>query len=215
METEIEPSKELAYFSGVICGDGYVAKNSSIVEIKDDNKLFFEKVYIPVVKNLFNVTPKVIKENSCNNGYRCYMASKSVSEFLKMTNIISPKTFTVKTPDWIINGSNYFKLSFLRGLFDTDGYLDIRRNKGILNYPTIAFASRSCNLADEVRKIMRSSGLNAKLCIYNSKDKPMYMVRIYGFKEFEKYMKLIGFANPKILRKINKLLSSGLKRAVN
>ena len=45
--------------------------------------------------------------------------------------------------------------------------------------------------------------MSPKLTVYKKRGKPAYLLRLYGFKEFNKYMKTISFSNPDKLKKAN------------
>ena len=203
----------MAYFVGIICGDGYVSRNNSLIEVKDEYFDFLLDVYIPVVKKLFNITPNLIPESNNLNAYRCFFNSTYASGLLKKWSIVSPKTFTVCMPEWIKTNYLNVKINFVRGAMDADGDLSIKKNKDILNYPTIKFSSRSKKFAEDIQSTLLELGINAKLTSSINNNKPLYQVRIYGFRQFKKFMEKIGFKHPYKLRKAIKLLKCGIVRA--
>lgn len=202
----------MAYFVGIICGDGYVVSKSSLIEIKDEYFDFLIDVYIPMIKRLFNKTPTLTPETN-KNAYRCFFCSSYASNLLKSWNIVSPKTFTVCMPNWIRLSSLNIKTNFVRGAMDSDGNVNFSKNKSILNYPTVAFDSRSKKFAEDIQDVFSEVGINSKLTFYTKRDRPMYQVRLFGFVELQKFMKNIGFKSHYKFRKAMKLLKYGVIRA--
>ena len=202
---------DFAYFLGVMAGDGYVSPGG-LIDIKSDNREFLV-VYSKIVKNIIDKEPK-IRHETCKKSsyYRAHFYSKEFANTLKSFGLQSPKTFTVSMPIVIKQGELKYKLDFIRGVFDTDGCIYTRVDKKVLNYPNLTLSSRSENLVDDVYKVLYKLGFNAKITRFIDKNKPRYMLRMYGFEELYKYMEAIGFYNPPKLEKANKVLKNGIIR---
>ena len=205
--------EDLAYFVGIICGDGYVSQKNFVIEIKDDRPDFLKNVYSPLIERLFSKRPRVVRDSDGQNTFRCYFWSKEASKLLKEWGIVSPKSFTVCAPLWIKNGNKIIKVNFLRGVMDTDGSIYEKKNRNITNYPTIALIVRSKGLAEDVYNIFIELGFNVKMGVFSQRGKPMFMVRLYGFAQLKGYMDRIGFNHPNKVSKATSILKSGIIRA--
>lgn len=85
------------------------------------------------------------------------------------------KTYTVRIPDYIKKSSKKVKLSFLRGLFDTDGCLRFDKNHTkIYYYPKIEFDLASPMLIYDLSYMLTELGFlnhtwkcknSTKLCV--------------------------------------------------
>ena len=204
---------DAAYFAGVICGDGYVSANGSRVEVKDEYKEFLLDVYTPLVIKLFNKFPFTIPESNEAHAYRCYFNSMEVVSLLKSWNIVSPKTFTVCMPSWIREKGIKTKINFVCGAFDADGHINTKKNKGITNYPTIVFQTRSRKFAEDVYNVLREIGLHAKFSSFYKNGKIMFVVRLYGFDQLKGFMNKVKFKHPFKYKKAMKILQEGIRRA--
>ena len=92
---------------------------------------------------------------------------------------------------------------FVRGLADTDGSVIFsKQHRSISYYPRIEIASKSRSFLEEVLSILVSNNFYGSV----SKKGPHYRLEIPGFKNLNMWLKLIGFNNPKHMRKIEALL---------
>jgi len=204
---------DMSYFAGIICGDGYVSPVNYIIEIKSVCIEFLEKVYTPLIKRIFNLTPKIIPSSTSEITYRCYFYSVQGIRLLKSWNIVSPKTYTVAVPMWILKSSINTQINFVQGVMDTDGTISTKVNKSIVNYPTVALQSRSKKLVENVFEILIKTGINAKKGNWNKRGSPMFMVRMYGFKQLKEYMNKVSFKHPLKFKKASDILNDGVLRA--
>lgn len=203
----------MSYFAGIICGDGYVSSVSHIIEIKGVCVGFLEGVYIPLIKRMFNLTPKIIPSSTSRITHRCYFYSGWAVRLLKGWGIVSPKTYTVAVPMWILKSNINTQINFVQGVMDTDGTISTKVNKSIVNYPTVALQSRSKKLVNDVFKILIKMGINAKKGSWNKRGSPMFMVRMYGFKQLKEYMNKVSFKHPLKFKKASDVLNNGILRA--
>ena len=203
--------RNFAYFLGVLCGDGYISKEG-MIEIKVELKEYGEFL-TKIIEELYGKKAKIIFEKYNNHSYyRVYFYSKSITRSLDKYGLTSPKTFSVIIPKEIKKSDKRTKALFLRGLYDTDGSFYTKINKTIQNYPTINLESRSRELVEETYYILKQMRLNPKMTVYNKRNKPAFLLRLYGFKELGKYMRVIGFYHPEKFKKANKTINVGIKR---
>jgi DNA-binding transcriptional regulator WhiA len=130
-----KPSNKLAWFLGVLAGDGYVTplknkSNSYHVGLITISKEFATK-FNRIGEKLFGIKPtwssyKAYKLNSkWRNYYACRFLSKTLAEYFGNWYENSwPETLNSKF-SWVIKDENYLA-NFLSGYFDSDG--NIRKN---------------------------------------------------------------------------------------
>ena len=85
----------------------------------------------------------------------------------------------------------------MRGLIDTDGCVFTHRykvNGKWYNYRKLSFKSHSKSLCQSVVNILEENGLNPRLA--QKRD-----VRLDSIEDVQKYFRLIGFNNPKNLKR--------------
>lgn len=124
-------NKDLAYFCGLIIGDGslpiaYSKKPNGnlqrryIIHFTCNSLDFINNIYIPLFKKLFKITPRLIVVNTKKNSvyYICTIESKMIYQFLKEIGVTNSKKARIaKVP----NIPKKYLKDFLAGLLDTDG----------------------------------------------------------------------------------------------
>lgn len=201
-----EPSPELAELIGILAGDGCVAsygtgdnyRISVAGHIKDD---FLYLQYVAVLlKNLFNADFKLrIREtNSC-----IYLDKRSqgISQFLASIGYGKVQCI-MKIPDWIWDEDN-FTAAFIRGLFDTDGSLCLKRNHGKYKfYPVIDITSKDESIIRKLAKWAKCRDVSNHIGHYSYRDKrtnkiySKFRLQISGYNNCQKWISLIGTSNP-------------------
>ena len=199
----MEMTKELAELAGIMCGDGCLSskKQKYMVYIsghKQDDKEYHEITTKRLFLYLFNKEIR-IQERKKENTLFIRFSDKKIFHMLNSIGIpIGKKYDNLKVPDWIINNSD-LSFCFVRGLADTDGSIVFsKQHRNMRYYPRIEITSKSRSFLEEVFSILVSNGFYGSL----SKKGPYYRLEIPGFKNLDKWLKLIGFNNPKHIRKI-------------
>jgi hypothetical protein len=112
--------KEFGYVIGVMLGDGSISKKSYILSFSSIDKEF-TKIFNKNLIKIFNKKPYRciihVKNSKYNNKpkYKLHIYSKEIYYFLK------PKLENLK---WIYNQNSDFKKMVLKGLFDSEGFVD-------------------------------------------------------------------------------------------
>ncbi len=228
---------KLAYFCGVMCGDGCI---NNYIKSKywifcggnpNDEREYYDFLIKPLMKDLFNldVEMKYLAGGSGgNNGvYGFKFGSKALFTFL--TDVIKlpkgKKYDKLKIPD-LFKRDDRLVLNFIRGIFDTDGgFVLKKRYKPVPYYPVISFSSKNENFVSDIRSILISYGLNpAKYYKMVQVDERMkngkttrYLFEINGHLELYKWIHIIGFRQPKSIRKLELWIRNNLdnKKAIN
>ena len=205
-------NKNFAILYGIMLGDGCLsltAKNKKIVfisgSLKDDLP-FFEKVISPILKSLTNKTyPIHIKEYK--GSIEIAFMNQELFEFIhsfgfpigKKGNLLFiPKEF------YDINSVKYL----IQGFFATDGSLVLTDNNGTL-YPRIEANGIAKDLIAEISSYLNSKDIKCNLYLAKrikstgfQNRKEQYRLQINGKKNLEKFIKNIGFINPKQIERL-------------
>ena len=204
-------NKYEAELIGAHAGDGTLYKtnsNSLVWELRGSPK---EKDYyldhiVPLLQEIFNKTFKT--KYRAGGSYGIQTCDKDIINFL-LSNEFKPgsKTYSVEVPYYILKSKKEIKLSFLRGLFDTDGCLYIEKG-----YPKLEFGFASKPLRDTLADLLKS--LDFRFSIWESKSRRKgtpciaYKLRISGKESLFRWFKEVSPGNPKHLNKYEKYLTT-------
>ena len=123
-------NQNLAYLFGLLIGDGSLPISNTIrpngnyqkrhmIYFISSSLDFVKKIYIPIFKGLFNLTPYIaLRKEKKNPLYEVRIESKILYNFLKNKGFtIGRKAKIAKVP----NMPKKYEIYFLAGLLDTDG----------------------------------------------------------------------------------------------
>ena len=194
-------NNQLAEFIGILLGDGNLHKTSTCITIVGsiEEKGYYEDHVIPLIKNLFEVNPKLRKRND-RNAYYIQFHSKKAMDFLLRIGMIRGNKKNARIPPVIKTNKEYIT-AFLRGLFDTDGCLKFsKQNKERLYYPRIRLGLLDSPLVYEIKGLLHKLEFN--FSVYkNTRFNGLITYEISGCKNLERWMKEIGSNNPVQLSK--------------
>lgn len=211
VDLNVPLSEELCELVGAIigdgCVDGYVPKQGNskyhvqIVGNSVSDKDYLLIILSAIAKNIFGINAKHYFRKG-HNALNLDLYSKQL--FLLLTNRFGfpagPKTYTTKIPEEIMKAEEKFVFATIRGIFDTDGcvFLDPRK---IYNrpYPRITLQTVSEPLFLQLKEFLSKY---FALYAHHSIARHSYCIEVYGHKQVEKWMKLIGFSNSRNFRKI-------------
>ena len=206
----MELNESLAELTGVVIGDGNLwtdGKSHYRVCINGDPRL--DKEYFSFLSKIIEtefdrkawlqVRPHELVLNT---------SSKKVFDFLTRELGIphgAGKGKKVTIPAKILS-SNWSILSrCIRGIADTDGSLFFAKKKGYRDdYPSIEISTTSRKLAENLKEILELKAFRIgfrkqvrKKWGWNTR----YIISLYGDRMLEKWMKEIGFSNPRYMQK--------------
>ena len=217
---EITP--ELAYFCGLMAGDGHVSNgtikhkyNITCSGNPADEKEFYDNQVKKLLNLIFNidVNMKLIRGGKNNDGhtYGFVFGSKAIRSYL-VNYIKIPcgnKYNSLKIPD-LFKNNKLLKLKYIQGIVDTDfGFSLKKKYKDRGYYPVINFCSKSLSFLEEIfEELIR---LEFKITKYTYKNKDprvkkgyrvSHMFDINGHLELIKWISKIGFRHPKHFKKL-------------
>ncbi len=209
-----ESSPELAELIGILAGDGCVScskpgKNNRVevvFNIKD------ELPHMEYVKALFKIIFNLAYSVQLRPSKGIAVLTKrslGVFTFLRAIGYGKIKCI-ITVPDWIWENKNE-AAAFVRGVFDTDGSLSLKRNHGKYEfYPVVGIT-----LKDEkvIRKLGKWASENnipnyvGDASYFDKRTNKRYAkfnLQISGYKNVGKWMTLVGSNNQKHLNKWRK-----------
>jgi hypothetical protein len=188
--TNKDSKEDLGEFIGVFAGDG----NYFFDRKKYHHRIriytgHYEKDYSKYLSGfltkLFSKPPRVYK-NSRKDVIISEYCSRDIYSLIKeYLEWETDKTKEVRLKN-IDKLEQEFLIGFLRGIFDTDGGINLKKNKA-------AFGTSSKNLAYQIKNILES--LDLKPGFYKYKDKGFWYIDLYGSRT-DRFMKLIKPNNP-------------------
>ena len=195
-----EMSVDLAEEIGIHLGDGCLSFNRKYFSVKTNKKEedYMVNFLFPLYKKLYNLDLKLMRLPSVV-GFETY--SKALFDFKNKTLNIpyGNKVEKIKVPKTILESKNKeIYASFIRGLFDTDGCVNIIKSKK--NYPVVGFTIKSEQLIKGVADMLRKMGFIP----YQGK----HQIALNGHTMLAKWIKEINSNNPKNILKLQQASSS-------
>ncbi|MCX6742378.1 MAG: hypothetical protein NTX24_04385 [Candidatus Pacearchaeota archaeon] len=197
-------NKELAYFIGLFIGDGFTNKYQRyyLTQFTGDKKekQFYETLISDYCKKLFNVAPKIRYDRSCN-AIRVNLYSVDIFNLITKRFQISAgrKSRTVLIPKEILDSDSTIIKSCIRGLYDAEGCVFFDKRKSYAApYPRIDLHMNNLELLKQVYNILNKFEIKCTLGTIEENLR----VTIYGEEQVKKFVKEIGFFNPKHLERL-------------
>lgn len=201
--------RKLAEAQGIHDGDGHIRAKSYGFKVSghriEDRPYLLAHVR-PLHKELFNLEPTIV-ENPIRNELSLEYASKVVYTFLTKVQGLPPGRKRESNIPQTYKEDTGLLRRYLRGLGDTDGTISFKRphNARYHYYPIIEIDRSTKRLIKQVAGILPKFGITC--CTqYNKrnsgKGKLLHRVEIQGIDNLERWMKNIGFMNPKHLTKV-------------
>ena len=204
---------KLAEFSGIMLGDGSIGiyecrngKGKTIqhrvkISLNSNNELEYAEYIGNLIEDLFSLKPLKrfrIKENTLD----LLIFRKDVVNFLttELGLLLSPKMNRAKIPKIYLNNS--FELLVLRGYFDTDGCLTIVNNNGIL-YPRLEMKICTSPMQGQFVEILKRNEFRFGCYKIGNGN---VRVQLNGLHELNKWHRLVGFSNNRILKRYRKIM---------
>jgi len=208
-------TEELAEDIGFHLGDGYLGdystpSNPHKYELTYSGHAIDEKSYYYNVLNkrkykLFKIKPRIYIKN--NNISARILSKALLTYFRDVLGVICGNKLRGTIPSIIMESQKKIKIAFIRGLFDADGTLTfLKKYKKVHYYPRVSIELISKSIVYSLAKLLKE--LNIKFCLSSKLTKrngilckEQFCININGNKNAIKYIKLIGFSNPKFVTK--------------
>ncbi|HVT01191.1 MAG TPA: hypothetical protein VHE53_03070 [Patescibacteria group bacterium] len=153
----------------------------------------YHQYVINLIKKLFpTVTISIVKRNF--NMVDIKINSKIVAEFMRGMGVVPNNKYV---PDWIKTNKSFSNYC-VRGLIDTEGSISFKHYKSRKResvYKQLNFRNYNPLLMNFVHKHLTNLEIKPSV----SPKKSLY---ISNPKSINLYLRIIGFSNPKLLRKV-------------
>ncbi len=200
------PSEKLAEIIGILAGDGHVGchtKYGYLIEVAGhvkDDLAYFDHVK-SLMQFLFNVEMKLRIKKSINTAYLS-KGSKGIVSFFYAIGY-QKKNCIIQIPSWVWE-KDVWTRSLIRGLFDTDGSISLKKNHGKFEfYPVVSIALKDKALLGCIATILHSQGFPLSFwneSYYDMRTHKRYTkakIQISGYRNVTRWFQIIGSSNPK------------------
>ncbi len=196
--------EKFAWLAGLVASDGHIEKDRNRVTIYSKNKQFIEKIKRKI-EELVNESPYV---EFTNNTYRIRITSHNLVKVLTERFNIPPgkKCDKISLPP-------IFQKKFLEGFIDGDGSVHLIREKHRYKCRIYTYIVPEFSLRVKSKKFLEGFvNFCKKRCVTTSKiylkKDGCYEVRVRGWKEFLKFIRIFHFSHPQKVKKIREILNS-------
>ena len=217
VELPFRTNVKLASLLGHILGDGCIKTGEENVYYTNKSKDLIEE-FKTIIRELFGISPRE-NFNEKREFYEVY-PPKTIARFLVLCGFPKgEKTKQVLTiPDWIKNGSNEIKSSFIRALFDDEGtVLNNVKNHSIgfgMNKKNSLLEAHK-NFMEDIREILFSIGIQPNPIFVRKQpfDSMSLGFNIFGRYNLIKFLQNVGFSDQikqqKLIRTIQDFKTHG------
>jgi len=202
---KIKIDEDLAEFIGIFMGNGSFGKNKnsnsywlSIVFNKEDDS--FDKYYNYCIKIFGRVNKRVVGING--GGLELRLSSKWIDSFFISLDLTTRKTIfeknkggikrKVHVPTYIMQSPKSVIASFIRGLFDADGYIGYK-------YPRVRFFTKYKQFISDIQFLLLGFGITSRSVsiVKTNGEGRSYLGNELQLRTLETkvYMKEIGFVS--------------------
>jgi DNA mismatch repair protein MutS len=160
-------STDVAYLLGLLVGDGTVSYRNNFVLTTADAEI--ATTFQRIIEELFGyiVTHSAARKT-------CYrVSSLQIRGFLEKLGLGYHTVYDKHIPESILQAPRHFVVTFLQGLFDTDGYAEKQ-------YGNIRLSTSSRRLAQEVQMCLLNLGILSSVKTKQTPKNPGYLVNIGG-----------------------------------
>ncbi|MEM3030357.1 MAG: LAGLIDADG family homing endonuclease [Candidatus Micrarchaeia archaeon] len=209
---------DLCYFAGLMAGDGDVSWKGSTASVRFHCKdvEFLKRVQL-LVSNLFGIRARI--EQSRNRIPCLRFGSLVVAELLEKLGVPSgEKSHRVDIPVAVTSSGVDNVRAFLKGLFDTDGWVARPRGRGSAS---VGLTTASEPLAQKLLLLLEWWGILAKLRCRDKRGatallggkkvitkRLQYQIEIRGVDNIRRFRDAIGFSRTEKRAALDQLLSA-------
>ena len=195
-------TNELAELLGIMYGDGCLstAGNSYLVYLSGHKYDYFEyhtKITKKLFFEVFNKEVKIGLRKDENTLFIRFSDKTIFNVFNRLGLMIGFKRDLLRLP--IKLNSADLRFAFIRGLADTDGCIIFsKQHRRQHYYPRIEITNKSEKFLKEILHFLKLHEFYGSV----SNKGVGYRLEVPGFKNLHRWLKFIGFNNPKHIKKI-------------
>jgi hypothetical protein len=193
-------SSDLAYLVGVVFGDGCIyahtkgklgLKSRYSMQITDESKEFLQHVVLPKLGKVFGIESAILRKGN-GNWYVLIVHSKVLYVFLK--NVVKMPAGKKKGKlviPLLIKRCPTATAAFLRGLFDTDGWI----SKISTVKPSLGLSQSDDRFLKDVKEMLSELGILVG-GPYSSGSRKGHELRSFSLRTIREFDRAIGFEHP-------------------
>ncbi|MFX1520077.1 MAG: LAGLIDADG family homing endonuclease [Promethearchaeota archaeon] len=158
--------------------------------------------FVPLLKQLWGTSRIYFRGVKGEQTLIVEIKSKQLVLFKhKVLGLPYGKKKTIMIPAYFLKNLRILRI-LMRGLFDGDGSLSFKSKGGLAHtYPVLSFSSISEPLMKQLQEQLGQLGFVVPKKLWEREDGTFYLA-INGDKNYERWMNIIGFNNPKHLTKV-------------
>jgi len=191
-------SPKLSYLMGWMCGDGHLKSDGKhyIVKISEKSINQLDLVLKPLFKELFGVNIPIYRRYM--NGYAIQISSKPILRFF--TSVLHIKVGEI--PDFLSKFDKTNKKYFLRGIFDSEGYVNSSYKDS-----RIVISQASKDFLLKLIELFKEFNLNPKGPYFNRTILgTWYTIRFRSKTSIVNFANIIGSSHVDKVRKLQDLV---------
>ena len=214
----MKKTEKLFELMGISVGDGCLSitkryKEYAVLGDMTEEKEYYESHVVPLFNEIVMMpllNKKIVGKTYPTMGVFGFLVfnPKIFNFFTNLGFKTGPKT-NMKLSDIVTKAKPHLQRAFLRGLFDTDGSIFFEKNYSAKhekhNRPKIKLGTTSKIMKEQIKQMCSGLGIKVfdKKPHKGKRDKNiMYELVIYRKSDIEKWIKDIGFNNPKHKTKV-------------
>lgn len=201
-DIDLSPSFELSYIIGVVMGDGWISTvgRQHQIGLATKDKEFAEEFCRCLKKVIKGSDPKIGVKKDPRFGRTLYIVKINSRKLVNFIQSVNEAYLTKNYPE-----------GFLRGLFDSDGYVTYHRKSYARR---VALVNTSLQLLQMVKRILSSVfGIESKIYEKGVPDTPVikgkkkvYLLAISKKEDIVKFYRFIGFTIKRRMKKLEEIV---------
>jgi len=194
---------DLAEEIGIHISDGTMSQRTvEYAGHAEDDRAYLVYWVSPLLKKVWNISRVKYKADAGTKSIYLRVYSRGVVLFKKkILGLPYGKKKGIRIPKYCLK-NRWLVKRVLRGLFDGDGSLSFKSKGGLAHtYPVMSYSSVSKDLLGQLQGLLKKLGFTLPNKLYDMKN-GTNILSINGDKNYERWMGLIGFSNPKHLTKV-------------
>jgi intein/homing endonuclease len=200
---------EIAELCGIILGDGHLHNSANRIVITGslDDAEYHKQVVSRLFTENFDVKPIYFEQRQKNAHYLQIESKKCIDYFLGLGLERGSKE-DIQAPCFINN--DRLRMHFLRGLFDTDGWIKFSSQKTkSYYYPRIRLTAKESRLAYQIGDMLKLLGFHFSVWKDQRTENTILTYEISGKDNALRWFEVIQPHNPKHLKRYSAWLADG------
>jgi len=169
---------------------------------EDDDGVYLRYRVLPLLRRIWGIKKVSWKAERDNKCLKLVLHSRRIVKFKeRVLGLPCGVKEEIQIPERIMTRRSIVR-RLMSGLFDGDGSISFKSKAGLAHtYPVINYTSISERLIRQVQDLLSNLGFIIPTKVSRKNERTLIM-QINGDKNYERWMNIIGFNNPKHLTKV-------------